>query len=94
MSQFTLRARLAEPDLIMPDDLRRAFGTTEALPALRWLVGRFGRLLRCWPVMVEAARDLRASGVRPGEPPDTLRRTFADETGCSSDSIRTVQSLH
>jgi hypothetical protein len=63
-----LRTRLAEPDFMGPEDLRRAFGPTEALSALQQLVGRFGRLLRCWPVMVEAALDLRALGVRPGEP--------------------------
>jgi hypothetical protein len=31
---------------------------------LRRLVGRFGALLRAWPDLVEAARRLRARGVR------------------------------
>ncbi len=62
-----LRGVLAEPADVAPEDLSRAFGNDAALPAFRRLVFRFGRLLRCWPVMVEAARDLRARGVRPAE---------------------------
>ena len=60
-----LEQRQAAPDISVPEDLRRVFGPVEALPALQRLVGRFGKLLRSWPVMVEAARDLRASGTRP-----------------------------
>jgi hypothetical protein len=63
-----LRGRLAEPDYVIPQDLAQAFGPGAALPLLQRLTGRLGRLLQCWPALFEAARDLRARGVRLAEP--------------------------
>jgi hypothetical protein len=48
----------------LPWDLEEAFGAEQAPAVLRRLVGRFGALLRAWPALVEAARRLRARGVR------------------------------
>src|SRR5262249_35331607 len=69
--QHLLRAlgnRLPEGDYGMPADLRSAFGPEAALPVFQRLVNRFGRLLRCWPAIVEAARTLRARGIGPADP--------------------------
>lgn len=63
-----LHERLSDPDLGTPSDLQQAFGREHALPVFQRLVTRFGRLLQCWPDMVEAARDLRAAGIRPATP--------------------------
>jgi hypothetical protein len=38
------------------------------MPVFQRLVARFGRLLQDWPALVEAARDLKARGVRPADP--------------------------
>jgi hypothetical protein len=58
------RTALQGPDLGVPWDLRAAFGVGRARELAPRLVGRFGRLLQAWPAMVEAARTLRARGVR------------------------------
>jgi hypothetical protein len=57
--------RLTSSDVAVPEDLRRTFGRDPALATLQRLVGCFGRMLLVWPAMVEAAQDLRASGIRP-----------------------------
>jgi hypothetical protein len=62
-----LRGRLTQDDYVVPDDLAQAFGRDAAMPVFQRLVTRFGRLLQDWPVLVEAARDLKARGVRPAE---------------------------
>jgi hypothetical protein len=62
-----LQGSLAGSADAAPDDLCRAFGADAALPLFQRLVSRFGRLLRCWPAMVDAAGDLRARGVRPAD---------------------------
>ena len=64
-----LRGRLTEPDYIVPVDLRERFGDQGALPAFQRLISHFGRLLQCWPALVEAARDLRARDIRPADRP-------------------------
>jgi hypothetical protein len=46
-------------------DLREACGNEAPGALLQRLVRRFGQLLRYWPEMMEAARDLRARGIRP-----------------------------
>jgi hypothetical protein len=45
-------------------DLREMCGDQGTCALLQRLVRRFGRLLRYWPEMVQAARDLRGQGVR------------------------------
>jgi hypothetical protein len=50
-----------------PCDLVEAFGMDTAGELSRRLVLRLGQMLQCWPDMVEAARDLRAHGVRLAE---------------------------
>ncbi len=54
---------LPERGYVVPADLVTAFGH-EALATLQQMVLRFGRLLRVWPDLVAAARDLRARGRR------------------------------
>jgi hypothetical protein len=63
-----LRQALGNENTFGAVDLQEAFGVAEARPRLRRLVGRFGGLLRAWPDMVEAARQLRAAGFRPALP--------------------------
>jgi hypothetical protein len=53
-------------DAFEAQDLRERCGAEGTAALLQRLVCRFGRVLRHWPEMVEAARDLRARGVRPG----------------------------
>lgn len=43
------------------EDVARRLGTTPAA-AGQWLIGRFGRLLRVWPDVFDAARELRRRG--------------------------------
>jgi hypothetical protein len=62
-----VREALPRPD-VTPADLRAAFGRERAPEVFRGLVRQFGELLRVWPDLVEAARDLRAGGVRPAVP--------------------------
>jgi hypothetical protein len=52
-------------DVFPCSDLRDVCGDQRAAALLQRLVGRFGRLLRYWPEMTEAARDLRSRGQRP-----------------------------
>jgi hypothetical protein len=62
-----LREALPRPDWVAPTDLR-ASGVEPARELFRRLVRQFGELLRVWPDLVEAARDLRAGGTRPALP--------------------------
>jgi hypothetical protein len=55
---------LAQKGPLVAADLREAFGAEQARPLLQRLVRRLGGLLRCWPDLVEAAKDLRAAGLR------------------------------
>jgi hypothetical protein len=59
-----LREALPGKDFTSPPDLAEAFGADAACARLQRLVRRFGELLQVWPDMVEAARDLRARGLR------------------------------
>jgi hypothetical protein len=63
-----LREALPQPDWAAPTDLRAAFSAGRARELFRCLVRQFGELLRVWPDLVEAARDLRAYGNRPAVP--------------------------
>ncbi len=63
-----LREALPRPDWAAPTDLSAAFGRERAPELFRGLVRQFGELLRVWPDLVEAARDLRAGGVRLAVP--------------------------
>lgn len=64
-----LEAALTRPDQIVPADLMRGRDEAQVRPLTRRLVAGFGRLLEAWPSLIEAARRLRAEGVRLGEPP-------------------------
>jgi hypothetical protein len=59
-----LRKALPDPQYVAPVDLAEAFGADQAGERLQRLVRRFGQLLQCWPDMAEAAKELRARGVR------------------------------
>lgn len=63
-----LREALPQSDWSAPTDLRSAFAAGQAPEVFRRLVRQFGELLRVWPDLVEAARDLRARGRRPAVP--------------------------
>jgi hypothetical protein len=60
-----LAAAVASPAAAHPADLVAAFGEADGRAAFRDLVRRYGELLRAWPDLWEAARALRAEGVRP-----------------------------
>jgi hypothetical protein len=62
-----LREALPLEHYVVPADLRGAFGLGEARAAFQGLVRQFGQLLQVWPDMVEAAKGLRARGIRPAE---------------------------
>ncbi len=61
-----LRAALPEPRLAYPADLVDDFGEEAGRALFRRLCRGFGQILRAWPDLFEAARDLRRRGVRPG----------------------------
>jgi hypothetical protein len=63
----TLRQALPSPSYEMPCDLSAASGAEDARPRFQSLVRRFGELIQAWPQMVEAAREIRARGIRPAE---------------------------
>jgi hypothetical protein len=63
-----LREALPQHVWASPTDLRAAVGLERARELFRRLVHQFGDLLRVWPDLVEAARDLRACGGRPAVP--------------------------
>jgi hypothetical protein len=60
-----MREELAKDRYAIPWDLSGGSDDRSAAELFRRLVLRFGQLLQVWPDMVEAARDLRAHGVRP-----------------------------
>jgi hypothetical protein len=60
-----LRDALPAPLYPVPGDLAEVVGEDEARSLGQRLVRRFGQLLQAWPDMVQAARDLRARGLRP-----------------------------
>ena len=58
------REALPRKEYVIPTDLNACFGPEAARERFRRLVLQFARLLQAWPDIVEAARDLRAQGVR------------------------------
>ena len=58
------REALPRKEYVIPTDLNACFGPEAAREHFRRLVLQFARLLQAWPDIVEAARDLRAQGVR------------------------------
>jgi hypothetical protein len=60
-----LGEELTQDRAAIPWDLRDGDDDRSAAERFRRLVLRLGQLLQVWPDMVEAARDLRARGVRP-----------------------------
>jgi hypothetical protein len=63
----TLREALPSPSYQLPCDLSAVYGAEDTRPRFQQLVCRFGELLQAWPQMVDAARELRARGIRPAE---------------------------
>jgi hypothetical protein len=59
---------LADGASVVPADLEAASGATVARDLMRRLAQHFGRLLQSWPLLVDAARDLRSRGMRLGVP--------------------------
>jgi hypothetical protein len=63
-----MREALTKPEYVVPADLQEGRSLDEARELSRRLVLRFGRLLRNWPDLIEAARRLRARGERLAVP--------------------------
>jgi hypothetical protein len=63
-----LACTVVSEDFAHPVDLAAGRGPEEVQRLTARLVGRFGRLLQAWPALVDAARELRARGNRPGVP--------------------------
>lgn len=63
-----LRRAAAGKDYVVPRDLGDALDVDAARLLTRELVEKFGELLEAWPVLVEAARQLRARGCRVSDP--------------------------
>lgn len=59
-----LQMALTAEDLIVPRDLLKGRDAEQARKTSRQLVLKFGQLLCHWPELVEAARALRAGGIR------------------------------
>jgi len=66
--QAAMRDELPSPDYAVPSDLSATLGVEKARLLLQRLVLKLGLLLQAWPTIVEAARDLRANGVRLAHP--------------------------
>jgi hypothetical protein len=62
-----LQETLPSRRFLVPSDLSEAVGDDGAVELFRRLVRRFGQLLRCWPDLVEVARELRSRGIRLAE---------------------------
>jgi hypothetical protein len=62
------RESVTRPSLAYAADLTAALGEDGGRAASKDLVRRYGELLRAWPDLWEAARELRAEGVRPAAP--------------------------
>jgi hypothetical protein len=56
------RRAVSLPDFDIPYDMRGKWSATDARNLLQVMVREYGRLLRAWPVMVEAARELEGTG--------------------------------
>jgi hypothetical protein len=63
-----LAASVSRAEAAHPADLVAALGETTGRERFRDLVRRYGELLRAWPDLWEAARELRAEGVRVAGP--------------------------
>jgi hypothetical protein len=66
MKQYglALRKAMITGDFGMPTELRNGRSAEEANVLTQQLFSQFGELLRVWPAMMDAARELRAKGVR------------------------------
>ena len=62
-----LRASLLSGECVVPSDLQQIFGREEGQARFRRLVADFGFMLRHWPTIVDAARQLRANGIALAE---------------------------
>jgi hypothetical protein len=58
-----LQNALPDRQYLVPSDLREVGGDDGARELFQRLVLRFGRLLSCWPDLLEAACELRARGI-------------------------------
>jgi hypothetical protein len=63
-----LRDAIAAPSFAYPADLVQRFGEAEGRAMFQRQVRRYGELLRRWPDLVLAARELRERGVRLVDP--------------------------
>lgn len=59
-----MREALAKPDFIVPQDVRSGRSIDDARRLSQRLVLRFGEVLRVWPDVVEATKQLRGEGHR------------------------------
>ena len=62
----TLQESVARRSYIVPLDLELAFGADSAMARMQRLVLRLGELLKAWPALREAARQVRGSAIRVG----------------------------
>jgi hypothetical protein len=62
-----LQETLPSKRFVVPSDLSEVVEVDQARELFRRLVRRFGQLLRCWPDLVEVARELRTRGIRLAE---------------------------
>jgi hypothetical protein len=62
--QAACLASLQGRNLSVPIDLERLWGEEAAMRQFKNLVGRFAQLVLSWPKILEATKDLHASGVR------------------------------
>jgi hypothetical protein len=67
--EMTLRDAMLDPDLAVPRDL--AAVSAAPLRPFAAMVSNYGRLLAQWPLMLEAARELRERGAGLGETADS-----------------------
>jgi len=63
-----LRRSLIRPEYLTPLDLLYGRSLEQAAEMSRALVRRFGEVLSAWPTMTDAARELRARGIRVSRP--------------------------
>ena len=59
------RLALVEPDFVVPFDMRGKWSAEEARRLMQRLVLEYGRLLRAWPALFEAAREESEGGGVP-----------------------------
>ena len=53
------RLALMEPDFDIPFDMREKWSASEARLLIQRLIHEYGRLLRAWPALMEAAKEFR-----------------------------------